>query len=977
MLQLKLSMLMGVLLASSQMPFASYQTLPLPLVTMIENEERANRWVDSCYNAMTTDERLGQFFMLAAYPEKGQADKQRVLNQIARYHLGGLIMFKGSPTETVNWVNEFQAASKNKMLISIDGEWGPNMRISNTIQYPRQLLLGAIQDNTLIYDFGKEVARQCRRLGINVNFAPVVDINNNRNNPVIGDRSFGENPMNVSSKGYQYMMGMQDHGVMACAKHFPGHGDTDKDSHHELPIINHNRKRLDTMELIPFRVLSEQGLQSIMVAHLNIPQLDNTPNLPSTLSQKIVQGILKDELNFKGLVITDAINMQGVAKHHKMGEADAKALLAGNDILLMSQDVPAALTIIKQYLQEGKLTWGDLEVRVKKILHAKYRVGLSIYKPESVSLVNEDMKTAEAINLKERLVTGALTLLKNPDNLIPLKQPVTGSVACINLGDASKNTFQREMDELGRITHYNQEPSDALLAKALQHEHLIISLHGLTRKPASNFGLKQSVVDFVNKLSSQKRVILVVFGNPYLLKNFERSSHVMVTYEDDEVIQKKAAQALLGINPITGRLPITASHAYKEGMGVDTESEEMPLVAPEKVGMNSSKLNEIDALCKQVIDQRMAPGCQVLVARNNKIVYHKAFGNHTYDNQMACSKKDLYDLASVTKICATTIAAMKLYDEGKLNLNATLGSYLPFTQGSNKENILIKDLLLHQAGLKAWIPFYQATLENKQPSPTWYASAPGSSYTIPVAERLYMHNSYLDSMMQRILKTDLNTRGSYVYSDFSMIFLQKVIESITGETLDNYVHRVFYSPMGLNHTTFNPIKKFSKEQIVPTEDDKYFRNQVLQGHVHDMASAMFGGVAGHAGLFSTAHDVAAIYQMLLDGGVYKDRQYLKKATIDLFTQYQNYPNSRRGYGFDKPEIKRAPGNSKNNTAWQCSDRTFGHTGFTGIGAWADPDKGLIFIFLSNRTYPSMSNNKLISADMRQKIQQIAYDAIYK
>ncbi len=942
-------------------------------------KQKENAWVEEKWNSMSENERLGQLYMVASYPNKGAVDELLVKEMIEKYHVGGLIMFQGGPTREAHLTNYYQSLSKKvPLLISVDGEWGLNMRMDSVIAFPRQILMGAIQDNTIIYDFGKEVARQCRRLGIHVNFAPVVDVNNNAANPVIGDRSFGENKENVTAKAFQYMKGMQDHNVMACAKHFPGHGDTDVDSHYDLPLMKHSTKRLDSLELFPFRNLIQHGIQSVMIAHLHIPALDPNANLPTTLSKPTVTYLLKDKMGFQGLTFTDAMMMQGVTKHFIDGDAELRALKAGIDIVLMPFDVHLAISKARQALKSGELKWEELEPRVKKVLRAKYRLGLHEYKAVSTQNVLSDINNADAHALYERLIESAITLTDNPDNLLPIRKIRGRKIATLSIGTGRKTAFQYELDKWGIENHFQAGTSitganqTRLMNELKKQEIVLIGMHRMGRYPQTDFDLSPSARLFVNELSKHTKVVLTVFGSPYSLKFFENVTYVACTYVNDDAAERKAAQAIFGGLAYKGRLPVTASARFKYGMGVTTEPFRLGYAEnPEDLGLNSKILRKIDDIANEAITKGATPGCQIMVIKDGKIAFHKTYGNTTYSNKRKVKPDDIYDLASVTKVAATTVSIMKLYEEGKIDIEQKLSFYLPELQGTNKENLIIRDILLHQAGLKAWIPFYIQTVDaNKYPDPKHYRKKPDAEYCFRVAEGVYICKPKQDSLLwERIYNGDIDGGSAYKYSDLGFILFTRLIEKVSGKQLDSYVLETFYTPMGLENIMYNPVLNgIPKSRVVPTEEDKYFRQQMIHGDVHDMGAAMLGGVSGHAGLFAQASDLGAIFQMLMNGGVYQNRRYLKEETVKMFTAKYS-KRSRRGLGFDRRE--------GTNIATMASGNTFGHTGFTGIGAWADPDNKIIYLFLSNRTYPSGENMKLVTLNTRSRIHDVIYEAMMK
>ncbi|MEM1120728.1 MAG: glycoside hydrolase family 3 N-terminal domain-containing protein [Bacteroidota bacterium] len=959
--------------------FSSHTT---PTKSSPKEDALATAWVDSVYNSLSQEERIGQFFMIRAHSDLGAEHIQSVKNQIQKYKVGGLCFFQGTPEKHAELINDYQSLSKVPLMVSIDGEWGLGMRMkSSTMSFPRQLMLGAIQDNRLIYEMGKQIAQDCRRIGIHVNFAPVADINNNAANPVIGTRSFGEDRYNVATKSYMYMKGLQDGKVMACAKHFPGHGDTDVDSHHDLPIIPHGLDRLDSIELYPFKVLIDQGIQSFMVAHLSMPALDDTKNLPTSLSKKVVTDLLKDKLGFKGLVYTDGMEMNGVTKHFKPGVPEAEALVAGADVLLVPDNITASVKAINKYLEEGKLDMQVLEGRIKKILLAKYNYDLHQYRPAKLTNIQLDLNSNAAKILKRKLIENALTLVSNEGNLVPLQKLGRTKIASLSIGASKGTTFQNSLDQYGKITHYqvgkniDESKFQSLVSRLKKNDVVLVGLHNLNNSASKGYGIAKKTRTFLKALSEETNVIITVFGNPYSLKYFDSFPYVLAAYDEDDMTQDLAAQALFGVNAIKGRLPITASKKMKFNHGIITT----PIVRlgydlPERVGFDAAKLARIDSLMQKTIDTAATPGGVILVAKNGKIIHHKAYGHHTYNKKRPVNKSDIFDMASVTKICAATISIMKLVDEGKLDIDKPVSDYLPELKNTNKKDIIIKDMLSHISGLKSWIPFYRATVtKRKKPMPEFYQFGPNNGYETPVAQNLYMKTAYESEIWKQIYDSEVRPRGKYVYSDLGFYMMAQIVKQLTGKPIDKYVQETFYEPLGLSTATYNPLEKFSKNRIVPSEEDKYWRQQKVHGHVHDMGAAMLGGVSGHAGLFANANDIAIIMQMLLNEGYYGGKQYFSPETVKLFTQ--RHPlSTRRGIGFDMLELNpdRNP-----NLSTKASVNTFGHLGFTGTCTWADPDENLIYVFLSNRTYPTMKNRKLYSGDFRPRIQSLIYEALEK
>lgn len=943
-------------------------------------DTRESAWVDSVFDAMSESERIGQLLMIRAHSNKDTTYERQVEDLVRQYAVGGLCFFQGTPEKQAILTNRYQLASPRiPLLVSMDAEWGLGMRLKETVSYPKQLMLGAIQDKQLIYQFGREVARQCRRLGVQVNFAPVADINNNPANPVINDRSFGEDKDNVIEKCVQYMHGLQDGGVMACAKHFPGHGDTNTDSHFDLPIIAHSAERLDSLELTPFRRLSSEGVGSFMVAHLNLPALDDRAKRPTTLSEQVVYKLLREKIGFQGIIFTDAMEMQAVTKYFAPGAADVEALRAGNDMILLPADVPAAVLAIRQALANGVLDSMKVHASVKRILRAKYRFGLT--KPQTIRLegLPADLNSPEAFALKRKLIQKALTLVRDEPGLCGFPDLANPRFASLALGDTNRTIFQTYCGYYAPMQHFNAgKYPDSLQQKALldslkQYQVVFLSLHNMRARASDNFGLNDTLLRFIERLRQETTIALTVFGNPYSLKYFDQVPILMSAYNEDPITQELAAQAWFGAQDLEGRLPITASEKARFGQGIRKQFP-FPRLAydlPVNAGMQADTLAQIDELMAEMIRTGAIPGGQILIARQNKIVWHKAYGYFTYEQTRPVGLEDLYDLASVTKIAGATVSAMLLQDEGKFELDQPITHYIPELAGSNKQDLHFRSVLAHHAGLVPWIAFYKNTLENNFPDPHIYHRDPDADSDIPVAPGMYMANAWLDSIWQMIVESPVRVEKTYKYSDLGLYLLNKAIQNITHQNLDVFAPERFYRPLGMGATTFNPWKRGWEQRSAPTEEDRYFRQQKIQGYVHDMGAAMLGGVSGHAGLFSNANDLCKLAQMLLNNGQYAGRQYLKAETVEAWTRRFN-GSTRRGIGFDMKELD--PDETQ-NVSPLAGPNTFGHTGFTGIALWVDPDKDLIFIFLSNRTYPFMDNNKLINGNYRPRIQSIIYQSI--
>jgi len=959
-----------------------------PLSMYVRPTSLENAWVDSVYNALSADERLGQLFVLRAHSDKDTAFEREVERLIQTYHVGGVCFFNPTHVGTVEkqaeLTNRYQAASPRvPLFISLDAEWGLGMRLrETTISYPKQIMLGAMSDNHLIYDMGRELARQFQRVGVNISYSPSADINNNGANPVINERSFGEDRSNVAAKCFQYMKGLQDGGVLACAKHFPGHGDTNVDSHYDLPQIPYSRQHLDSLELFPFRVMAQQGVGSIMVAHLSVPALDVRENRPTTLSRKVITDLLRGEMGFQGLIFTDAMEMQSVTKYFGAGEADVEALRAGNDMVVLPGSVAASMNAVKKNLENGTLDAGQIEASIRRVLHNKYRLGLTL--PQRIKMTNlrNDLNTPQAQVLKRKLIQNCLTLVRDKNNLVGFPDLESKRFATLALGDSNLTIFQKNCALYTGMVHFNAgktlapEQELMLLDSLRKRSVVLVSIHGTRSKASDHFGMTDSEINFIRRLCDVTNVCLTVFGNPYSLRFFDDVPTVLEAFSEDPNIQELAAQALFGARDIIGKLPVTASKSAVYGQGIQKKwsTPRLSYDLPESMGMSTDTLRLMDSLVRIMINTGAAPGGQILVIKNNCVVWHKAYGYHTYDQTTPVTLDNLYDVASVTKVAATTISVMQLRDAGKIALDSAMSQYVPELRNTNKQTLKVREIMAHHAALQAWIPFYQQTLTpQKTPAPNIYQSVKSARFSIPVAPNLYMAPAWKDSIWNQIFRSEQRPVKAYKYSDLGLYLCARAVHNLSGLPVNEYAEQQFYQPLGMSNTMYTPGLRGIASSCVPTEEDSYFRLARVQGYVHDMGAAMLGGVSGHAGLFSTSNDLGKLFQMLLNGGTYFGRRYLSAATVQEFTT--RFPGStRRGIGFDTKELD---AKESQNLSELAGPNTFGHLGFTGTCVWADPDQQLIFVFLSNRTYPTMDNNKMGNENYRPKLQSIVYRAIKK
>ena len=948
------------------------QTNPL----LAEDYHAQEKWVDSLYGSMSLEERVGQLFMASIWSQnKNEADSIR--KRIKENHIGGLIFSKGGPVKQANLTNEFQSISKIPLLVGMDAEWGLAMRLDSTFALPWNMTLGAIQDNKLVEEAGAAISRHTNRLGVHFNFAPVVDINTNPDNPIIGNRSFGEDKINVTAKALAFMRGMHREGALSSAKHFPGHGDTDSDSHKSLPTINFSEDRIDEVELYPYKELIPEGLSSIMVAHLNVPSLEPRNGLPASLSQNIVSDILKENMGFSGLIFTDALGMKGVSRNRKPGDVDLEAFLAGNDILLMSEDIGKASASIIDAYNSGKISEERLALSVKKILYAKYKAGLHDFQPVSTDSLYEDLNTIRDQVLLEELFASAVTLLKNNKGVVPVKDLTRKKIAYVNLGDADGNAFLNQMKKYAQVDWVKAEGLPDLLKKLEDYNYVVVGYHKSDKSPWASYRFSERELFWLNEIARNHKTVLSLFTIPYALrdlKSFGNLEGILVGYQNHPVAQQKTAQVLFGALNAKGRLPVSIQNEFPEGTGFNTRNiNRLAYGTPESVGMSSEKLEAIDSLMNLAIEKKMTPGGQIVVARKGKVVYQKNFGYQTYEKNLPVTDSTLYDLASLTKILATLPLIMELDEKEVLNFNTSLEELLPVFKGSNKAKMRLQDMLMHYARLQAWIPFYISTLDprTKKLSDLYYRDTPSEKFSIQVADKMFIRRDIGDTIIKIIKDSELERRLQYKYSDLPYYLLKYYLEGYYRRSLQSITQEHIYKPLGANFTGFIPLTRFDSLQIAPTEDDKLWRRQVVRGYVHDQGAAMQGGIGGHAGLFSTANDVAKLMQTYLNGGNYGGEQFLSQETIEKYnTCYYCEDNVRRGVGFDKPQL------GESGPTCNCvSMMSFGHTGFTGTFAWADPEEDIVYVFLSNRTYPDSNNRKLIREDIRSQIQKVIYESI--
>ncbi len=941
----------------------------------------AKKWVDSVMITLSTKEQIGQLFIVRAnYP--GKDYNRKIPKYIKDYNLGGVTFFRGNAIEQAEKTNKWQTIAKVPLFISIDGEWGLGMRLNDAMSFPFQMTLGAINDTDLIYEMGRSIGRQCKTMGIQINFAPVVDVNSNPANPIIGMRSFSEDKERVSQFGINYMKGLQDEGIIATAKHFPGHGDTDSDSHLTLPLIKHDKTRLNELELYPFKKLINAGLDGVMIAHLYIPAIEKTPNVASTLSKPLTDSLLRNELGFKGLIVTDALDMQGVRKYFKNGEIALMALKAGNDILLLPQDLPDAVKAIEKAVKNGEISKEFIRQKCRKILYYKYKTGLNKFKAINTANLVQELNKSEDVYLKRKLIENAITLVKNTSDIIPLKRLDTLKIASISVGSDEITTFQKSLKRYSPVLLQQivKSPEDdnftAMLTRIKNKNLVIIDFQHTSIFPFKEYGLTGRSTEIIDSISNHHKTIIVLPACPYSLDQIPEKENIIaiiVSYQDDKEAQDLSAQLIFGGIEAKGKLPVTAGENYPLYSGIETQKTRLKYSLPEEFGIEADSIIALEAIIEEGISEKAYPGCQVISAKDGIVFYNKSFGHHTYDKQIKVKEDDIYDLASLTKIAATAPAMMKMEEDSKIDPDRKLSLYLEFLKGTDKEDMIISEILCHKSGFKAWIPYYRYVIENDEIDSSFFRKQISDEFPVRVAEGLYTKTLYKYIIFDSIKDSRLRENMEYKYSDLGFYLIARTTEEINNKPFENYLSEGFYKPLGLSTMGFLPLQKFSPGRLIPTEDDKVFRKQLLKGDVHDQGAALIGGVSGHAGLFSDANDMAVMMQMFLDYGNYGNEQYLDTNLIIKYTSVQ-FPldNNRRGLAFDKPLFDYREHGPHCKSA---SPKSFGHGGFTGTYAWADPENGLVYVFLSNRIHPDADNSKIMELDIRTRLHQKFYNLL--
>ena len=940
-------------------------------------QNHEEKWVDSVYNSLSLEQKVGQLMNVRANQPRGAFDSA-VDEYIEKFNIGGVTFFRTDAELLVDQANKWQDLAQTPLMIAIDGEWGLGMRINDGISYPYQMTLGAVTNDSLIYEMGCQIAEQCTRLGINVNFAPDVDVNNEPDNPVIGFRSFGENPDNVASKGLAYALALQNNGVLPSMKHFPGHGNTVTDSHHALPVIKNSLNEINKTELVPFKYLIDNGVKGAMVGHLYFPALEPVDNTSSSLSKNIVTDLLINDLNYDGVIFTDGLEMKGAYNGIDPDSVCLYALMAGNDVMLLPINLENSIQIIINAAENTPEVMDRVEESCKKILTYKYRLGLDNYCAKPQDKLHNDLNENKYYILRQRLYNEAVTMLSNKKNILPLNNKDNAKIAVVTFG--KDNSFSKKMNDHG-ITNtsflldnnISEEETKRTIKQLNKYDVIIVNIRNTSSYPSKNYGITNNMVDFVNKIKKSKNVVFNLFASPYALDKFSLDNNadaVLIGYEDNAMVANAIFDIMVGKRSPMGKLPVSLKK-YDCGYGLTYDDFLSPETLPVSL-IENEYTRQIDDIILNSIDNQAFPGCQVLALKDGNIIYEKNFGKFTYDDSKVVGSDDVYDIASLTKIFASTLAIMKLYDEGKIDLNSTLSDFFPYLKKSDKADIKLIEILTHQSGMTPWIPIYRMTCDEKTSETEYFRESMDEKYNVRVAKNMYLTEEFKYVIYDTIMKSELKEK-KYKYSDIGFYFIPEIVEMTVNQSFESYLKENFYEPLGLNNIFFRPYLYTDEWHIVPTEDDNYFRKQLICGDVHDQTAALFGGVSGHAGLFSNARDLAVIMQLLLNHGCANGIEFFSESTINYFTSAPFADNdNRRGIGFDKPDLD--PNAKYYTPSKQSSMESFGHSGFTGTFAWADPVNNLIVIFLSNRVYPSSDNNYISKHNIRTQIHDLFYKA---
>ncbi len=887
-------------------------------------------WVQHQLAQMSLREKIGQMMVITYSPHFYNQDNpqfQRLLKLVKAYHIGGISFYKGEPYAVARCIERLQKEANPPLLVMADMEWGIAMRVANGTLFPENMAVGATRSAEYAYEIGKITAQEARAMGIHIGFVPVMDVNNNPDNVIINARSYGEDPKLVAKLGSAFIRGLQENGVYATAKHFPGHGDTNVDSHLGLPIISATRARLEKVELPPFKAAINAGVKCVMVAHITYSDFPQMEGRPATLDSYFIQNILRKQMGFKGLVITDAMGMGGITNNYWSGEAAVMAINAGADILLNSPNFESTFKFVLQAVKEGRISRERIDDAVRRILRAKAEFGLFKKPSIDLNLVENQIASSEHLQKAEEIFNASITLVKDDNHIIPLQAEKLDSALVVVVTDREygyiyEKQLRREVSKripIVRTALIDYRSDDEEVQKVITRtdsaQAVIVGVFVRWASHKGSITLPDSMLSRLDTLFHvTKPMAVIAFGSPYLLRQIPEAPSYLCAYTTNYPAIRAATRAIFGEIPITARLPVSIPGYYKMGDGLERPVRKMELVKD----IHDDIFRDAYKVLEKAIADSIFPGAQVAIVKDDTLIASRGFGRQTYDKDSPpITPNTIYDLASVTKVAATTVVAMRLWEKDMIRLDIPVKSYLPKFTGGAKDSVTLRHLFTHSAGVHWWVDLWNKA-RNKEEALNYI-------YRLPL---------------------DYTPGDSMIYSDLGLMLIGQVLETVTGKTIDKLADDLIYKPMGMKNTMFNPPGSLLP-RIAPTEIGGGMNRGLIHGEVHDENAFFFNGVSTHAGLFSTAEDLAALAQMLLNGGIYRHHRFFSPQTVNYWTTRQNLPEgSSRALGWDTPS-------DHNSTAGDYfSKGSFGHLGFTGTSIWIDPNRKVAIILLTNRVYPT-------------------------
>ena len=917
------------------------------------HQQRNTEWVDQQIRAMSLEQKIGQLMVFGYTPHffnENDPQWKHLIYLVKRYQVGGVIIWRSDPYTVARSIERIQSVATIPLMIMADMEWGTPMRINEGTTFPPNMAIGATGSEEYAYQMGKITAQEARAVGVHVNFAPVMDVNNNPDNIIINTRSYGENPELVAKLGTAFIRGSQEHGVFATVKHYPGHGDTDVDSHLGLPTITASSERLNNVELAPFKAAVEAGVKMVMVSHITYSAFPQMQGRPASLDPYFIQEVLRGQMGFDGLVVTDAMGMGGIANQYWPGEAAVMAINAGIDLVLDSPNFESTFRFVVQAANEGRITEARIDASVRRILQAKRQLGLEkrpILDWQNFEAVfsNPDYRVSS-----EQISNASMTLLRDEKKVIPFKSDQIDTVLVVAVTDREwgytyRDLLQREVSlripaVRSALVDQRSTPEEIrkIIAKVDSVQAVVMgcfitwgSYKGSVTLPDSTVTLLQDFFEI------EKPIAVISFGSPYLLRQIPSSPTYLCAYAADPLAVRSATRAVFGEIPIQAKIPVSIPGQVESGSGLTRSPYDMELIEV----IDDDFMGEAYGVLEKAIDDSIFPGAQVAVAHQGKLIASRSFGNQTYEpDSPKITAETLYDLASVTKVVTTTAIAMQLYDQKKLRIDIPVKSYLPEFGGGSKDSVTIRHLLTHSAGVLWWDSLWVKAKTREE--------ALKYIYTLPLV---------------------YSPGDSMIYSDLGIILVGQVLEVITGKSLEQLAREMIYLPIGMTHTMFNPPDSL-RSRIAPTEIGGSMKRGLIHGEVHDENAYFLGGVSAHAGLFSTAEDLARFAQMLINGGIYHHKRFFSPQTIRFWTTPQNMPpGSNRALGWDTPSEK---GSSAGD---YFSPGSFGHLGFTGTSLWIDPTRELAVILLTNRVYPTRQKKGIY--EVRREFHDKVFQSLLK